>query len=166
MFSSVDWAKVFLPDTPILEIFVRGTVMYLSLFLLLRLVMKRQAGSVGLPDILVIVLIADASQNGMAGQYESIIDGILLVGTIIFWSFALDWLDYRFPVVQRFLRPAPLLLIRDGRMLRRNMRKELVTDEELQSQLRQQGFGAVDEIKEGYMEGDGEISFIPFEKKD
>jgi len=139
--------------------------MYLSLFTLLRVVLKRQAGSIGLPDILVIVLISDAAQNGMAGQYQSIMDGVLLVATIISWSFALDWLDYRFPSIQRFLRPAPLLLIRDGRMLRRNMRRELVTDEELNSQLRQQGFDDVSEIKEGYIESDGEMSFIPFEKK-
>ncbi|RPJ57664.1 MAG: DUF421 domain-containing protein [Acidobacteria bacterium] len=165
MFETIDWAKVFLPDTPVLEIFVRGTVMYLSLFTLLRVVLKRQAGSVGLPDILVIVLISDAAQNGMAGQYESIMDGVLLVATIIFWSFALDWLDYRFPSMQRFLRPAPLLLVRDGRMLRRNMRKELVTDDELRSRLRQQGFDDVSEIKEGYMESDGEMSFVPFEKE-
>jgi len=165
MFETIDWAKVFLPDTPVLEIVVRGTVMYLSLFTLLRVVLKRQAGSVGLPDILVIVLISDAAQNGMAGQYESIMDGVLLVATIIFWSFALDWLDYRFPSMQRFLRPAPLLLVRDGRMLRRNMRKELVTDDELRSRLRQQGFDDVSEIKEGYMESDGEMSFVPFEKE-
>ncbi|RPJ82495.1 MAG: DUF421 domain-containing protein [Acidobacteria bacterium] len=165
MFETIDWAKVFLPDTPVLEIVVRGTVMYLSLFTLLRVVLKRQAGSIGLPDILVIVLISDAAQNGMAGQYQSIMDGVLLVATIISWSFALDWLDYRFPRIQRLLRPAPLLLIRDGRMLRRNMRRELVTDEELNSQLRQQGFDDVSEIKEGYIESDGEMSFIPFEKK-
>lgn len=165
MFGSIDWARVFWFDTPILEIVVRGTVMYLSLFILLRIVLKRQAGSVGLPDILVIVLLADASQNGMAGEYQSVMDGILLVATIIFWSFALDWLDYRFPAFQRLLRPAPLPVIRDGRMLRRNMRKELVTEDELKSQLRLQGFAGVEDIKEGYMESDGEMSFIPFEKR-
>ncbi|MFB3902737.1 MAG: DUF421 domain-containing protein [Acidobacteriota bacterium] len=165
MFESIDWWKVFWPDTPVLEIIVRGTAMYLSIFALLRVVLKRQAGSVGLPDILVIVLLSDAAQNGMAGEYQSVMDGVLLVATIIFWSFALDWLDYRFPALQRFLRPAPLPLIRNGRILRRNMRKELVTEEELHSQVRQQGFSGIGEIKEAYLESDGEMSFIPFEKK-
>jgi len=165
MFTDIDWAKVFRPDVPVFEIIVRGTVMYLSLFLLLRLVLKRQAGSVGLPDILVVVLIADASQNGMAGEYQSIADGVILVATIIFWSFALDWLDYRFPAIQRLLRPAPLLLVRNGRVLRRNMRKELVTEDELNSQIRRQGFSNVAEIKEAYMESDGEMTFVPFQKK-
>jgi len=164
MFESVDWLKVFAPDTPILEILVRGTAMYLALFTLLRVVLKRQAGSVGLPDILVIVLLSDAAQNGMAGEYQSVGDGVILVITIIFWSFALDWLDFNFPLFQRLLRPAPLPIIQDGKVLRRNMRKELVSDDELRSLMRQQGLEKVEEIKEAYVESDGEVSFVPFKK--
>nr|MBP7571903.1 DUF421 domain-containing protein [Acidobacteriota bacterium] len=73
----VDWGRVFAFDTPWLEIVVRGTAIYLGLFLLLRLVLKRQAGTVGITDLLVIVLIADAAQNAMADDYRSVPDGLL-----------------------------------------------------------------------------------------
>lgn len=89
MFDAVDWRSVFVPKTPLLEIVVRGTVVYLILFAMLRFG-KRQTGSLSVTDLLVLVLIADASQNAMAGDYKSVPDGILLVATIIFWSFALD----------------------------------------------------------------------------
>ncbi len=62
----VDWAKTFLPNTPLLEIFLRGSLTYLALFFLLRIVLKRESGGMGVTDLLVIVLIADAAQNAMA----------------------------------------------------------------------------------------------------
>lgn len=156
----VDWAKTFLPDTPLLEIFLRGTLTYLALFFLLRIVLKRESGGMGVTDLLVIVLIADAAQNAMADDYTSILDGILLVATIIFWSHALNWLGFRFPAIQRLVHPRALPLMRDGRLLRRNMKQELITEGELLSQLRLQGIDDPAEVKAAYMEGDGRISVI------
>src|SRR3712207_8501617 len=51
----------------------------------------------------------------------------LFRSTIIFWSYFLDWLGYQFPQIQRFIHPAPLPLVRNGQMLQRNMRRELIT---------------------------------------
>lgn len=159
-FTPVDWSSIFIPDTPIVEIVVRGSVMYLALFCLMRFVLKRQTGSLGMTDILMLVLIADAAQNGMAGDYKSVPDGIILVSTLIFWSYAFDWLGYRFPRFERLIQPPPLRLVKDGRMIRRNMKKELVTETDLMSQLRQNGIGDITQLKEAYIEGDGKISFV------
>src|SRR3954471_18026759 len=134
------------PDTSLLEIFIRGTLVYLALYTLLRVVLKRQRGGVGVTDLLVIVLIADAAQNAMAGEYTSVPDGVLLVAVIIGWSAFLDWLGFRFPAFQRFVRPGPLPLVEDGRMIRENMAKEYITEDELMSQLRIDGLTSVDQI--------------------
>lgn len=159
----VDWAKILTRDVPAMEIFARGTIVYIALFLILRLVLKRQAGAVGMTDLLVIVLIADAAQNALAGEYNSIPDGILLVATIIFWSYALDWLGYHFPRLQRFIHPPPLPLIKNGQMIRHNMRKELITEGELMTQIREQGVDDLKSVKLAFMEGDGYISIITTE---
>ncbi|HVG22388.1 MAG TPA: YetF domain-containing protein, partial [Blastocatellia bacterium] len=92
-------------------------------------------------------------------------EGAVLISTIAFWDYTLDWLGYRYPRFQRFIRPAPLLLVKDGRMLRKNMRYEMITEEELFSQLRQQGVDKVSEVKKCYLEGDGRISVITNDKK-
>ncbi len=155
----VDWSQVFVPGRPV-ELILRGSLMYLALFALLRIVLKREAGSVGITDLLVIVLIADAAQNALAGNYTSLPDGLLLVGTIVFWSYALDWLGYRFPPFQRVVRPQPLPLIKDGRPLRHNLRHELITEEELLSQLRLQGCDDLTMVKTAHLEGDGRISVV------
>ncbi|MDP9380675.1 MAG: DUF421 domain-containing protein [Chloroflexota bacterium] len=159
-----EWRKLLLPDTPLLEIFLRGSIMYLSLYFVLRIVLRREAGGMGIADLLVVVLIADAAQNAMANDYSSLSDGLLLVGTIVFWSHAVNWLGYRFPSMERWVRPQALPLVLDGRMLPHNMRRELITEGELLSQLRLQGVDDVADVKEAYMEGDGRISVVARER--
>ena len=159
-FGPVDWETVFVPSAPLLETFVRGTVVYLALFTLLRVVLKRQSSGVGVTDVLVIVLIADAAQNAMAGEYKSVPDGVLLVATIIFWSYALDWLSFRFAWVERLVTPPPLELVRNGVLLRTNMRQELITPGDLMAQLRQQGIDELGKVKCARMEADGRVSVI------
>lgn len=114
----------------------------------------------GISDLLVVVLIADASQNAMASEYKSITEGLVLVATIAFWAYFLDWLGYGFTVVEHLLRPSPLLLIKNGRLLRQNMKRELIREEELMSQLRENGLTELAEVKKCYMEGDGRISIV------
>ena len=165
MAHQIKWGGVFLPDTPVLEIIIRGSVTYLAIFILLRIVLKRQSGgNIGMTDVLVIVMLADASQNAMAGGYNSIADGIVLVAVIIGWSFLLDWAGFHWPLFQRLIKPPKLLLVNDGKLLKRNMRKELVTEDELMTEIRKGGFDKLEEIAKAYMEGDGNISIIPKEK--
>ena len=156
---AIDWKAVFVPETSLAEMVVRGTLVYLLLFVVLRF-LRRGAGALGISDLLVVVLIADAAQNGMAGEYKSVTEGAVLVATIAAWDYSLDWLGYRFEAVGRLLRPAPLPLVRDGRALRMNMRKEMITMEELLSQLREQGVESVEEVKRCRLEGDGHVSVI------
>jgi uncharacterized membrane protein YcaP (DUF421 family) len=162
---NIDWGNVVLPSISWIEIILRGSVMYLALFILLRSTVKRQGGSLGMTDLLLITLLADASQNAMAGEYKSLPDGIVLVATIIFWSYALDWLSFRFPRLQRLIEPSPLPLIKDGQLLRRNMRRELITEVDLKGQLREQGISEISKVKEAYIETDGRISVVEREEK-
>lgn len=155
----IEWKPLFIPSLSIPEILLRGTIVYLFIFALLR-ILRREAGSIGIPDILLIVLIADAAQNAMASDYKSITEGALLVGTIAFWDYFLDWLSYKFPRTQRLLHPPPLLLVKDGQLQWRNMRREMITENELMGQLREQGIEKLEEVKESFIEANGHISVV------
>ena len=157
---AVDWIEFFVPTHSLAEIIVRGTFMYLSLFLILRFLLQRQSSAIGLADLLVVVLIADAAQDALAKGYKSVTEGVVLVLTIVFWDFAIDWLGYRFKSLAWLTRPPPLPLIEDGQMLVRNMRREMITKEELLSEVREQGLDGIDDVKKAYLEGNGEISII------
>lgn len=157
---SLDWGEIFGLTVSPLELIVRGTLMYLFLFGLFRVVVRRRVGAVGMADILVLVIIADAAQNGMAGEYRSVTEGAILVGTIIAWNTAIDWLNYRVPALREWLEPPPLLLVQNGRLLHRNLRHEFVTEEELKSKLREKGVKDYSEVAQAHMESDGSVSVI------
>ena len=160
----MNWSEIFGFSVSPLEVVVRGTAMYLFLFVLFRVVVKRRIGAVGMADLLVLVIVADAAQNGMAGEYRTVTEGCLLVATIVGWDLLIDWLAFRIPRLQRVLEPPPLLLIDHGRVLWRNLRKELVSETELQSKLREHGVTDPREVEKAYMEPNGEVSVI--KKKD
>ncbi len=156
---NIDWQQMFVPDQSLLSMVIRGTIMYLAMFTLLR-VFRRQAGSVSIADLLLIVIIADASQNGMAGDSKSVTEAVVLIGVIIFWDYFIDWLGFKSEVLSKVLEPQPVLLVKNGRMIRRNMNKELITEDEIQTHLRQQGIEDISEVKEMHLEADGEFSII------
>lgn len=149
---------------PVAEIVIRGSCIYWVLFLLFRLVLRRDVGSVGIADILLLVIIADAAQNAMAGDYKSITEGVLLIATIAGWNFLLDWLSFRFSVVDRLVKPRVLPLVRHGRIIKASLDREFLTHTDLMAKLREHGVAKLDEVRHAYMESDGEITVIKHKK--
>ena len=150
------------PDVNVLETVVRGIVMYLAIFVMLRVVLRGRSSAVTVSDLLVFVLVSDAAQNAMAANYISITNGIVLVGTIFLTSLVVDWLAYRFPRVQQFVHPERKPLVIDGRVVRRTLQEELMTEPELMTQLRLNGAEELADVKAAYLEGNGEVSVIKF----
>ncbi|MGC4084498.1 MAG: DUF421 domain-containing protein [Vicinamibacterales bacterium] len=159
MLSSADWHEMFVPSGSIAELVIRTSVMYLLILAGFR-VFRRDAGSLSVSDLFVVVLIADAAQNGMAGEYRSLTEGFVAIATIFAWNFALDWLAFRSPTIYHMLHPPPLLLVSHGRMQARNMRAELITRADLLEQLREQGIEDISEVKACHLESDGRMSVI------
>ena len=154
-----DWSAILMPSGSLLEIAIRGTLVYLVLFLVMRFLPRRTLAEAGTSDILIIVLIADALQNAMAGQYRSVPEGLLLAGVIIGWALVIDWLDHRFPG-WHLAGGKELALIDDGRWVRRNMAKQLITEDEVLTQLRKYGVESPERVRKCYIEADGEFTVI------
>lgn len=155
-----DIAKAFTPDVSVLELVVRGTIMYFAIFLLLRVILRGRTSAVTMSDLIVMVLIADAAQNAMSANYQSITDGVVLVATIVACSFLVDWLAFRFPIVRGFVHPERTTLVMDGRVLRKALEAELMTEGELMTQLRLHEIENLEDAKAVYLEGNGEVSVI------
>ena len=161
---NVDWAGLFSFSVSPLELFLRASVIYWFLFLCFRLILRRDVGAIGIADVLLVVLIADAAQNAMASDYRSISDGLVLVGTIIGWNVLIDWLAYRFPALRSLAQAPDLLLVREGTILHRNLRRELITVDDLFAKLREKGVENLEDVKSARMEADGAISVIKRKK--
>ena len=156
---SVDWEKLFVPTSSVLEMLIRGTLTYWFVFLYLRFV-RRSSGQLNITDILLITLISDAAQNAMAGTYESVTEGFALVGTLVGWDFFINWMGYRSVFFDRLGNPEPTLLIKDGVVQQQNLRRTLITEDELMSLLRQQGVESVLEVRQCNLEGSGQLSVL------
>ena len=155
----IDWQQLFVPTRPILEIVIRGTIVYLAIFFAMRFLPRRTIGTLGGADLLVVVLIADAVQNGMAGEYRSITEALALAATIFAWATFIDWLDYRFPTWQ-IAASKEIPVVVDGKILHGNLKHVQVTQEELLSQLRLHGQDSPERVWKAYIEGDGHVSVI------
>src|SRR4026209_2469 len=105
----VEWDKLFVLTISPIELVIRGTIIYLFILTLMR-VLRREPGTAGIADLLMVVLIADAAQNAMAGDYHSILDGLILILTIVFWNFFMDWLSFRSKTIEKFTYPDPIPL--------------------------------------------------------
>lgn len=161
----INWHELFVPSVNPLELVLRGSVMYLLILAAMR-VLRREPGALTTPDLLVVVLVADAAQNAMASEYHSLTEGAILVATIFAWNYGLDWLGFRVQWIHKLLNPPPLLLIKDGRVQRRNLRSELLRETDLAEHLRQQGVEDFAEVKRAYLEPDGHLSVIRYTDDD
>ncbi|WP_398471895.1 DUF421 domain-containing protein [Tardiphaga sp.] len=160
----IDWSSILVPQNSIAEVILRGTLIYFLLFFILRFFLNRQAGAVGIPDLLVVVLIVEATTDAL-GRNESVTEAAILICTVMFWSYGLQWLAYRVPALEILITSPKVKLIENGRMLRRNMRKELVTEDELRSLLRTQGVEKLEIVKLACLESSGDISVITYESE-
>lgn len=161
----IDWPSLFRFTVSPVELFVRGTLTYFFLFCLFRFVVRRDVGAIGISDLLVLVIIADASQNAMSGGYESVVDGFFLIGVIIGWSYAFNYLSYRFSLFRRFTLPTPLCIVKDGVRQEKNLKRELISDEELAEMLREHEIEDISEVKRAFLEPDGQVTIIRKRKR-
>ena len=159
-FFNFDLEGVFSFTVSPLELILRGTLMFWFLFIVLRFVLRRDVGSLGISDFLFVVILGDAAQNSMIGSATSATDGMLLIATLVFWSYMLDFMSFKFPVIQHFTSAQRLCLVRDGKLQRRNMRRGFITDEELNAKIRHEGVDDLATVKRMYLEADGEMSLI------
>src|SRR5688572_30931274 len=105
---------LFAIHVPVFELVLRGTLVYWLLFLIFRFVLRRDVGAVGIADILLLVIVADAAQNAMSGGYDTFTEGAVLVLTIVGWNWLLDVLSYHFTFMRRFSSPERLTLVSRG----------------------------------------------------
>jgi len=156
---TINWHDMMIPSVALVELVIRGSIMYLVIFGIMR-VFRRNQGGLNTADLLVVVMIADAAQNAMSAGYNSVTEGIVLVATIFAWDFLIDWLSYRFAFMHKLLAPRAVPLVINGRLIAANLRAEMLTRDDLMAQLREHGVAALGEVKHCALESDGHISVV------
>lgn len=154
-----NWAEVWAVEAPILELLARGAVMYLGILLILRVMPRRTGGELATMDLVLILLVTECASHAL-GDYTSLGDGLFMIATVMLLNLAVNVLSFRWKWFERIVSAPPIPIVLDGKVQRRNMRREFVTDDELESYLRQNDIDDVSKVKYAYVEGEGHITFV------
>lgn len=152
--------EAFVFETPIWEIVVRGTAVYLVITLALRVIPKRHIGNIAPNDMIALVIIGSLAADAILGEANTLPDLLLMVFVIILWDYLFNLAEYYFPRFRGVAQHAPTLLIHNGEILQGNLRKEKLTEQELAASLRQQGVSDITQVRHAILEVDGRVSVI------
>ncbi len=144
-----------------MDIVVRALVAFCFVFLLTRLIGRRELSSMQPFDLMLLIVVGDLIQQGVTQNDLSVTGILLAVGVFGLMTLTASYLGFRFPRVRPILEPEPLILIEDGKLIEKNMRKERMTAEEIAGEARLQQIDSLDKVKWAVLESGGRISFIP-----
>jgi uncharacterized membrane protein YcaP (DUF421 family) len=145
---------------PVVEKLLRALLVYGFLLFALRVVGKRELGQQNTLDFLVLMLVANAVQNGIIGADNSVTGAVLGAIALFGLNRLFNWLAYRYPWADRLFEGSPSFLIRDGKRVDRTLRHEQISLPELRSIARRQGFESLEEIGTAILETNGSVTFL------
>ena len=144
-----------------MDIVVRAVLAFLFVFALTRLIGRRELSSLQPFDLVLLIVIGDLIQQGVTQNDLSVTGLILAVGIFAALTLAASYLGFRFRRLRPILEPEPLILVEDGNVIERNLKKERMTPEELAAEARIQQIDSLEKVKWAVLESGGRISFIP-----
>jgi uncharacterized membrane protein YcaP (DUF421 family) len=151
---------VFGMTTPWWEIILRTAVVYAVVLILLRVAGKRELGQMSPVDLVVILVIANAVQNAMTGGDNSLIGGVIAASTLVAMNLAVARIGQRIPYLEHLFESEATPLVKDGKLIKRNLERENVEMEELMMAAREHGIDELERVDAAYLERDGSISII------
>ena len=143
-----------------MDIVLRASIVFVLLFLLLRIVGKRQLGQMTPFEFVGLVVLGDFVQQAVTHNDFSITAAAIAVTTFAFWSLLLGWISYRSKWGRRWLESQPLVLVKDGEFLDRSRAHDLLPREEILSEMRLAGIEKLSQVKWAILEPNGKVSFI------
>jgi uncharacterized membrane protein YcaP (DUF421 family) len=143
-----------------MDIVTRATVAFVFLFVLLRVIGRRELSTMEPFDLILLVVIGDLVQQGVTQSDMSFTGAVLAVGTFAVLTVLASYLVYRVRAVRPFLEAKPLIVVQDGKLIEANLRHERMTAAEVAAAARQEGIASLDQVEWAVLEGTGAISFI------
>jgi uncharacterized membrane protein YcaP (DUF421 family) len=151
---------LFVPGTSLVEKIVRPVAVYIFLIVILRVGGRRELGQLNAFDLVVLLTLANAVQNAIIGDDNSLIGGFVGGATLVLLNLGVNWFLYRHPTLDRKIEGEPVTLVKDGQVVRENLRRELITEEELLAVIHRQGVDRIEACAEVILEASGTITVL------
>jgi uncharacterized membrane protein YcaP (DUF421 family) len=143
-----------------MDIVLRGIAIFVFLYVLMRAIGRRELSTLEPFDLILLVVLGDAVQQGLTQDDYSVTGAFLAIGTIAGLQVLVSYTNFRFPRLRPLIDGEPIVVIQDGKPVEQNLKRERVTIEDLHAAARRQNIGKLDEVAWAVMETSGEITFI------
>jgi uncharacterized membrane protein YcaP (DUF421 family) len=143
-----------------MDLVIRASVVFFFVFLVTRVVGRRELSQLEPFDLILLVVVGDLVQQGVTQSDQSVTGALIVIATIAMLSIAVSWISFRSRRMRLVTEGEPVVLVQDGRPIERNMRRERITLEDIQQEARQSQITSLDELRWAILEDDGRISCI------
>lgn len=143
-----------------MDLVLRAIFIFAFMLLLTRIIGKRELSSLQPFDLILLIVLGDALQQGLTQDDYSLTGAVLVVGTIAVLQVFVSWLSYRFPRARLVLEGEPVVIVQDGKVIERNLERERLTVQEVTEAARKQHIAHLADVRWAVLETSGEISFI------
>jgi uncharacterized membrane protein YcaP (DUF421 family) len=147
-----------------MDLVLRATFAFFLIFLMTRLIGRRELGKLQAFDLILFIVIGDLVQQGITQSDYSVTGLVLVVSTISLLTVFVSYVSFRFPRMRPLLEGEPVVVLEDGRLIDENMRRTRLTIDDVEEEARLQQIASLDDVRWGVFENGGSISFIPKEK--
>lgn len=143
-----------------MDLVLRAVVIFAFVLLLTRIIGKRELGSLQPFDLILLIVLGDALQQGLTQDDYSLTGAILVVGTIAVLQVFVSWLSYRFPRTRPVLEGEPVIIVQNGNVIEKNLKRERLTVADITEEARKQQIAHLADVRWAVLETSGQISFI------
>lgn len=144
-----------------MDLVARAVIVFFVIFLITRVVGRRELSTMEPFDLILLVVTGDLVQQGVTQSDYSLTGAVTVIATIALLTVLLSYLSFKVPRLRPVIDGEPLVLVQDGEIIQRNLRRERITREELLAEARLQQIASLDEVRFAVLETNGAISFIP-----
>jgi uncharacterized membrane protein YcaP (DUF421 family) len=143
-----------------MDLVLRAIGIFFFLFVLTRVIGKRELGTLQPFDLMLLIVLGDALQQGLTQDDYSVTGAFLIVGTFAVLQIALSWISYRFPSARPIIEGEPIIILQDGNLIEKNLKRERLTIDDIAEGARKQGIAHLADVHYAILETDGTLSFL------
>ena len=154
------WKDMFVLGLPLLEKILRPVFVYAFLVISLRLSGKRELVQLNPFDLVVLLTLSNTVQNAIIGDDNSVSGGIIGATSLLVVNYLVVRFLYDHRKLDQLVEGRPDVLMKGGQVIKRNLKRELITREQLEVSARKQGFASLSEVEECVLEPGGTLCFV------
>ena len=143
-----------------MDIVLRAIVLYAFVVFVMRVIGRRELSSMTPFDLVLLIILGDAIQQGLTQDDYSVTGAVLAIATIAALQVFTSYVSYKSRAARKLLEGEPIVLVERGEIVQRNMNRERMRPDEIAEEMRQQQIGSLDEVEWAILEANGTISFI------